>query len=426
MIVAQCHLPDGPDENLSMAAQEITKSIARSKKLFKQLVKHKHDPIAYAKCLKRCMASEAWLVAARFKANARKEFKHRETATQILQGANLAFWDCRPEETVKVRVKPKKDGSFRPICVFGPDFSMMLGASSALLQSIFVPKVWQCDYSGSRGYGGMHHAIQSAASVASEGKLYFGLADIRRFFQSFDVKDCALAFPAHKKIIDAYLGGDYLTMECKPPSGLSVTSILEDARQGGLIGSPLSARMGGLVMSQLKWEEPTILLNYVDDFLILGQSLKEVESGLKALESKISALPGGHFRLHSKGLGHLTKGACFLSHDLLFEGTAVRIRCSLKSQEEFYGELRHLTVPESQLKEIGETTHRHKLVEQLGRSWSYAKSWGEAFKLCEDAEEHVSVVRCVLGVAASNWKIPWSEVQAYKAPASVFTHPYGP
>lgn len=421
MIVSGCALPDGPGENPEKLLKEIAKCVSHARGLQTRLRKSTYNPNEKAKVLDLAFGSKALLVEARLAANKRRRLSERETASSLLERSNPIFWGANPVEPVTVRVKPKVDGTFRPICHFGLDNMMMLLAGRMILSAEFNPKPWQCDYGNGLSHRGLHFAVNSAAAYMNSGWHYAVKGDVVRFFPSFGVKACQMAFPEYAKMIGHYLGADHMLMECSPLKGLSPYNILKVARRGGLVGSPLTAMLGGLIMSRLCWSAPTPLLNYADDFLILGKTKLEVIAALSDLKAKVEALPGGQFKMRNSTIVHLSEGISFLGHQFMIDGEKGRILCAQRAWDDFYREL-DKRMPD--LSKLDVEKDKKTIANKLGATWLYAKGWGNAFKLCEDVIEHIDTAKGGIGIQASVAGISWSAIEAYKDPSIGHHHPY--
>jgi hypothetical protein len=153
------------------------------------------------------------------------------------------------------------------------------------------------------------------------------------------------------------------------------TATLERARQGIPAGSAGSPIVAAYPVSRLGWEAlpQTALSNYSDNFWILASTAKRLETGIAALASAVSKLPGGQFGLKNVQEGHATEvGFDFLGHRLRLDSSGVRTSVSPANQEEALEEFEKLTQKVDDARAQG---HKEKALRHLTSMCAFVKGW---------------------------------------------------
>jgi hypothetical protein len=85
-----------------------------------------------------------------------------------------------------------------------------------------------------------------------------------------------------------------------------------------------------------------VLVDYADDFLLMGRSMKLLQKAGEVLVAAVGNLPGGQFELVCKHLGKAKAGFSFLDHQFVFGNNGVKISPTLKNQFHLWDRLLEL------------------------------------------------------------------------------------
>jgi len=237
-------------------------------------------------------------------------------------------------EKVNIRLKEKPNGGVRYYCEFGLIHKTAQAMVADMIRYQFKPKSWQYETKGVR------KAVTSVKNLFKSGFIYAAKLDIKSFFDSFYHDQITLgAIPIKKAITENVAIGKTYTFanneSIKVKAGLEVPDdhIHEYAgtishyinlvtQQGIPQGSAASPIVASFFLSKVNLNLPTNVrvINYVDDFLILGKTPEKVINAGNALKSAIADLPVGNFELLPKGGSSFVSGIEFLGHVFKMDG----------------------------------------------------------------------------------------------------------
>lgn len=237
------------------------------------------------------------------------------------------------QETVWAWAVPKANGTYRTMAKFGPRQKAMQFMVRDILSTHFVPRPFQFSHSG------VHRAIAAVRQAAKAQPTHYAHLDIQNFYGSYQL-ELLRELPIPKGLVDYVVSGRHLKVQvdkkrsqkastqAKAPYP-DTSAIIGAARSGTPTGSICSPMLGSWSVSRLHWKnEDVALVNYVDDFLLLGSSTQNVEAATNALIEAVGSLPGGNFVLRSKGVGQTAESFSFLGHQIYIQRSAVTIEPS--------------------------------------------------------------------------------------------------
>ncbi|MBI1329136.1 MAG: hypothetical protein GC166_04435 [Alphaproteobacteria bacterium] len=169
-------------------------------------------------------------------------------------------------------------------------------------------------------------------------------------------------------------------------------SLLHQARRGipqGFATSPLIAMMK---VAQLKWIAfaGVLLINYCDNFFLLGKTKDSVDAALNALRSAISELSGRQFLTKEIATTHISDGWEILGHFIKWENGELCVRPTDVKYNAFWHEIQMLDE-----KLVGYIAHKsnptnvHFAKCILGNMILYGRSWTAAFSECNEPKENL-------------------------------------
>ena len=142
-----------------------------------------------------------------------------------------------------------------------------------------------------------------------------------------------------------------------------------------------------------------------------------VRKAADALVAKISALPGGQFSLILKSLSDVRNDTIvFLGHAIeMVEGV---VNASPAYPDDLFEPLSdqddRLALRVFGIKPLLSPLEKQHSVALLGDMWVLAKSWGAAFKACDDVEDWLSVVSVGLEPYLKPLGCTWEQLEAYR------------
>ena len=372
-----------------------------------------HNHAAEKKAIRACQASSNFRICAGLDANKRLPFGRRKSLAAIFEIGGKGTWNSVPDEPVRVKSEPKRSGGVRPLCDFGIRNRMMQHAIRKLIAPGFEPKPFQYGLEGKGN--GVAHAIADAKTAVLVGNVWAARLDIKDFFPSFQAGELTKLFPLLKKVVRLFSVGNHMMM-LVPPNTNDGDYILSQAHRGGPQGSALSPLIGSTIIAQLVWNGNLILINYVDDFLILGPSETVVREAAAALIDKVSSLPGGQFSLQLKDVRHAEDRFFFLGHAIHL--TTGKIEITPAFPDDFYEpfhamemELQHLTFG----LDPRPLDAKKRAFRIIGDMCVFARSWTGAFKACDEMDEELSAILVGLEPYRAAIGCTWEEIDAYQS-----------
>lgn len=307
--------------------------------------------------------------------------------------------EAKITEIVRVSVRKKGSGGYRPVCTFGMKGRTAQEAVKRVLAPYFVPKPFQFTMKG------VPAAIEGVRQAIAGGFVHAARLDIKNFYASFNGDKLAHELPLPKGVVEYVVTGRHMNcvtaMQGDHPA-ISIPHII-GARQGLPQGSICSPIVAARALSRL----PTLLVdtrlvNYADDFLLLAKDAATLDKGMAQIVADVKALPDGIFDLVAKSTGHMSTGMDFLGHRLQADGEQLRLNVSAASAEKFYHTLAALDIEMSHaygvaggIGDLGSSKAAittEKAIALLCELREYARSWIAAFKLCEDIDDYAAPI----------------------------------
>lgn len=332
-----------------------------------------------------CTHSFSFKLSSAIEQNRRLPFKRRIGLVDLADAASALDLSSPCDEIVRLHPEYKvhKPNEFRSICAFGPRHRTAQTAALILLSQGLKRQPFQFDKRGTA------EAIRAAAKAFRSGQLHYVHLDIKNFFGSFDAKALREALPLPVQVADNYLVGRKLKFGCWGCDPSLFPLLQSQARAGVMPGSSTSPVIGALTISKLDFQPPPSILvvNYVDDFLIVGASAADVLVTAKALVAAAAALPTGHFKLEEKSAGKITDGLVFLGVHMQLVGDTLTIKPAPGRVEAFQEQFtKRLSVVEALIAtacSTGKKGDEAAALQELAEVWSFARGWAEAYSVCD-------------------------------------------
>jgi hypothetical protein len=397
----------------------------RERKLLKRYRRavSKGTPKEKRNALRAIQGSKAFLICAGIDANKSLRVRRRKSLAALMATASQLRWNSRSTEKAIITALPKKKGGVRTFWNFGIRSRTMQNAVCKLVSPYLVPQPHQYEYrSSSEGLRGVRAAIRRAKAAISEGNVWAATLDVRAFYPSFQAGQLGHMLPFLRKVICKFATADHynavLSKSTQQSADISHTmnadELLNQARLGGPQGSALSALLGGIIVSRLEWDSSVILINWVDDFILLGPSKESVKEAADALIAKVAALPGGHFSLKLRSLVHVEDYVLFLGHAIGHEDGIVQVTPA--HADHLYERLEQIeeaTCPYAFGNERHSPAAKEIVFKNIGDMFVVMKRWAEAFIECDDIEFHIEFVMQEIEVYRLAIGCSWDDLNAY-------------
>lgn len=210
---------------------------------------------------------------------------------------------------------------------------------------------------------------------------------------------------------------------------VSPNILTEKVRQSLPQGLPVAPLIAEIIISKLVWKNPpgVKLINFMDNFILLGKSEAAVIEAANTLSAAVSALAGGSFSLKPAPVVHTTAGAEFLGHDFQMVDGQLLVRPSLSAVNECARMMEHyeeeLSTLFSYQKEL--LVPMEDVLIVAGKMRAYLTSWAAAFSECDEMEEWkaafaITMQECLGVLGVSDEKIK----AYYDADAEFIWHGY--
>ena len=222
-----------------------------------------------------------------------------------------------PEEKVVVRPKWKDASNFRAIYQFG-----QANLARQILVRMALKPFAKFDQRQFMSGGGREAACRHILSLMPTHR-WVVKADIKTFYLTVDRDWLRQSLPIGKEITSSTVLLENQTNISYQGWGLhspyaSDISLSHAARSGlpqGASSSPIVAEMiGAEIMSQIPLGIE--IVNYADDFLVLGRTRAEAEKALQTLCSAVKRCPAGSFVLKVGKVRRSADGIDFLGYNL--------------------------------------------------------------------------------------------------------------
>lgn len=223
-----------------------------------------------------------------------------------------------PAEEVIVYPKQKGPSDYRPIHVFGlGNHARQLLFNRALGPFLALDGTRQFAWSGGR-----QTAARTVMRHIEDGARFACEVDIRCFYESISRGWVCVNLPIPEEITRATVIPDDrqyqykgwgLSTSWRPlsPIGLNARAV-----RGMPQGSACSAIIGEFIVAQILSALPpeSSVVNYADNFLVLGRTRREVEQTLQTLAGAVGRHPAGEFALTAGKIRQTSWGFDFLGY----------------------------------------------------------------------------------------------------------------
>jgi hypothetical protein len=406
--------PGTADEEVARVAK-LRKFRKRERKLHSRLRRKDagSDLKAQRKMVREWQGSAAYRICGAVRANKKLPLARRVSLADLFDIGNQGSWNNSSDEAVNIHILPKQEGRFRTISNPGLENRMMAYAAEGAIFPNLQPKPFQYEFKGKGEFGGISAAMNDIKAFILAGSVWAARLDIKAFYESFTEEQLCKLLPLLKNVVRHFALGNHMNAVVKDGpynAYYNLQDVIDQARRGVIQGSALSPKIGSATIAQLNWNAKQFLVNWVDDFLILGCSEEEVRDAANTLIAAVAALPGGHFSLVLKDVRHAKDRIIFLGHAITLSDSEVEIEpafsddfyCPLEKMEERLGPLLYMLN-----KQISPSDQAEAL-EIIGDMWVFARSWASAFKACDHMEEDLEAVeldvRNHTEAAGGSWK----------------------
>lgn len=289
------------------------------------------------------------------------------------------------EEVAKVYPKEKPGKSeFRPIAVFDIQHRTAQAMVKAVLDVLFKPRKFQFSHRG------VAPAIAEARKQIGKGRHYYAHLDIKSYYMKFVASKLAANSPLPAWAVEHVLVGENMQWEARGMKMLfphSNTRIIDQARLGIPQGSSASPIVAMIECARLTPSSLgiTALMNYMDDFLLLAKTGKDLEEQIAKLSEAVGALPSGHFTLVTKSKGHLADGCDFLGHHLKLEDKDLRVKPTEANVQKLFHKLNEME--EASEAHTTSNPDKAKIIQAAAEMNAHIEGWKSAFQECDDLED---------------------------------------
>lgn len=334
--------------------------------------------------------------------------------SRVFLAANAFKWGYQIQETVAVLLVPKGAGGHRLVCDFGPAWRSAAYGLKPILEMHLrtVAKPFQHFFEGYKS------AIREAKTRISAGFEYACHLDIKDFYPSIRISALGPVLPLPMGVAGhvCALNDAHVVTRGGPPSNW-VDSLSEQARLSLPQGLPIAPLIAEIVIANLVWKNAPgiVMINFADNFLILGKSEARVDKAAKALRAKLEALAGGPFVLKPAAVVHLSEGCEFLGHDLQLLPDGLLTRPSFMAQEEcsqtlqeYENSIDSLFSPQKDL--LGD---KQEVLAVAGKMRAYLSSWLAAFSECDGIDEFIVAFESMLSACLGAYDIGDVELAAH-------------
>jgi len=404
---------------LKAARKTIEQARISTKSLMEKLQKSiaSRDAIAQKGILAALPSNKDILLTCAVAANKTLKPKKRQPLESCLEVANSLSFDKPLSEIVPVYPKPKSGGGVRMIHDHGLHHRTGQKLVQLFLSPFFKPRSFQYTYKG------VHAAVSEVRKRLQMGYVYIGRYDIKSFYGSFHDRKLSSTLPVPQGLVDYVAVGRHMKVKMKSvnrwgdnvsPSiaSLSFGDLLSAACRGIPHGSTCSPLVSSYCMSQLRWPAmpELVLVNYADDFLLMGRSMQLLQKAGQVLVAAVGNLPGGQFELVCKCTGEAKDGFSFLGHQFRSEGGCFKVRPTERNLEHFWKKFLDLDQhvwPYVYPVNLSKKDAFPLAVEGLARLAAFVQGWRAAFSACDDpdrwigdAPKQIGEYRKALGISS--------------------------
>ena len=397
----------------------LAKARKHEKNMLKALGKKAHDPAAFKNASHPYLSSDRCLQANMIEANARLPYRSRWSLRRIIEASQEYKILQNLDEPVNVYRMPKSSGTgLRTICNFGLVARGAQRMFAKLLDLTFTPAPFQFTRLG------VPDAIKETLRLINEEEYaYVAELDIKNHYPSFEESHLIATLPFQISAIRQIGLAASAKWETNDPSPFPFSLVIYQTPHGISLGSASSSAIAVWSVSYLKMfpnVSGVALINFADNFFVLGKDEASVTHALEALRFAVAKLPGGVFKLHPckddpSPVRSVQDGFCMLGCDIQKTGNVVTVDPTKSSDEELRGrffleahcvEATLLSAAKEGCKKL-----RRDGVQDFLRLESYVDGWIAAHSFCTDIQIIREDRKCLLGQIAEANGITAQEVK---------------
>ncbi len=228
------------------------------------------------------------------------------------------------------------------------------------------------------GKGGRDAACQEAHDRIEQGYKFAVEVDIKNFYPSIDRDHLKKILGVDGKLIEGIVLSMDADVRPKEDSPLyrshSVPgpwSLFMDARRGLPQGASSSPIVAEIVVAEIMSSVPKgmLIINFADNFLVMGHTRREVEDALMTLSNAIKRSPAGYFEVKKKSVRRIVDGFDFLGYRFRSERGRPKVSAASKPLEKLCKKIAKEALRVARTNAAG------------GRLWSIINGWRSAFRL---------------------------------------------
>ena len=282
-LVENTEFPTSPgtaDEEMARVAK-LRKFRKRERKLHRRLRRKDagSDFKAQRNMVREWQGSAAYRICGAVRANKKLPLARRVSLADLFDMGNQGSWNNCSDEAVSIHIQPKQGSRFRTISNPGLENRMMAYAAEGAIFPNLQPKPFQYEFKGNGEFGGISAAMNDIKAFILAGHVWTARLDIKAFYESFTEEQLCKFLPLLKNVVRHFALGNHMNAVVKDGpynAYYNLQDAIDQARRGVIQGSALSPKIGSATIAQLNWNAKEFLVNWVDDFLILGCSEEEV------------------------------------------------------------------------------------------------------------------------------------------------------
>lgn len=293
-------------------------------------------------------------------------------------------------EIVRVRPKPKKPTAFGNPVTYRMlhDHGLLHRTAQHVVMSVLGPYLFPRAFQFT--HLGPHAAITRAKILIKAGYTHAEHLDIEECYPSFSAEALINELPLPKEVVGHAVVGRHMKAVLDQRkikfSSHTKDSLLAQARRGIPLGSASSPIVSMICVSRLAFQLPpgVALLNYADDFQLLAKSPKALKKSTGKLTDAVAKLPGGHFKLKTKGEGSAITGIDFLGHRLQIVNGELRTKPTEANLQDVYDKLNKLEERFGQAAYGPGKINQAKAILCAAEQYAFIDGWLAAFSECDD------------------------------------------
>jgi hypothetical protein len=300
----------------------------------------------------------------------------------VLSVASSFKWNAPIAESVTLFTMPKGSGGRRLICDFGPIWRSAAYGLRPLLELRLNASKHPFQYF----FLGYKKAIARARHLLAAGPRFICNLDIQNCYPSVNVSQLGKLLSLPQGVVDNVCALKDAHVVWKGDQHDPKGFLTEKIRWSLPQGLPIAPLIAAIIISTLAWKSipGVVLINFADNFLLVGKSKKAVTKAADALRAEVKALAGGSFCLKPAEVVSSEEGFEFLGHDFQWLADGLLLRPSSSAEDEcarvfqsYERELNSLYSPKKL-----PLVPKKQALKIAGRMKTYLLSWCAAFDEC--------------------------------------------